>query len=43
VTAFWSKGFGALWGAGSAWNEQVKTVAPEASGVIAKIGEVAKV
>jgi hypothetical protein len=44
MTAFWSKGFGAMWDAGNAWHEQTKAVAREAADVIDKAGKpVAKV
>ena len=44
MTAFWSKGFGAVWDAGNAWHEQTKAVAKEAVEVIDKAGKlVAKV
>jgi phasin family protein len=44
VTAFWSKGFGAVWDAGKAWQEQTQAVATEAADVIDRAGKpVAKV
>jgi hypothetical protein len=44
MTAFWSKGFGAVWEAGNAWQAQTKTVAQEAADVIDKAAKpVAKV
>jgi hypothetical protein len=39
MTAFWSKGFGAMWDAGNAWHEQTKAVAKEAVDVIDKAGK----
>lgn len=36
MTAFWSKGFGAMWDAGKAWHEQTNAVAKEAADVIDK-------
>jgi phasin family protein len=44
MTAFWSKGFGAVWDAGKAWQEQTQAVATEAADVIDRAGKpVAKV
>jgi phasin family protein len=39
ITAFWSKGFGAMWDAGKAWQEQAQAVAKEAVDVIDKAGK----
>jgi phasin family protein len=44
MTAVWSKGFGAMWDAGKAWQEKAQAVATEAVDVIDKAGKpVAKV
>jgi phasin family protein len=44
ITAFWSKGFGAMWEAGNALHQQTKAAAKEAVDVIDKAGKpVAKV
>ena len=44
ATAFWSKGFGAMWDAGKALHEQTKAAAKDAVDVIDKAGKpVAKV
>jgi phasin family protein len=44
ATAFWSKGFGAMWDAGNALHEQTKAAAKDAVDVIDKAGKpVAKV
>jgi phasin family protein len=44
MTAFWSKGFGAMWDAGKALHEQTKAAAKDAVDVIDKAGKpVAKV
>jgi len=39
VTAFWSKGFGAMWDAGNALHEQTRAAAKEAVDVIDKAGK----
>jgi phasin family protein len=39
VTAFWSKGFGAVWNAGNALHEQTRAAAKEAVDVIDKAGK----
>jgi hypothetical protein len=44
ITAFWSKGFGAIWDAGNALHEQTEAAAKAAVDVIDKAGKpVAKV
>jgi phasin family protein len=39
MTAFWSKGFGAMWDAGKEWQVQTQAVAKEAVDVIDKVGK----